>query len=155
MGECATEQAADDYAVPAAVAENTWEDEDEYDDDAADSWDAPAQPKEDLTKAAPVKPKKLTKQKILEREKKLEEEAREKAARMSEAEKIAERLLAQKMVEEADNRLTEELFMGGVSKEDALEKNVGVKDYVLKEEEHFENFAEEVGDKLNDAAVRF
>lgn len=101
-----------DDAVAAAAG---WEGEDE--DDGAlldgDEWD------DDKPKAAPAavpvpaKPKKLAKKKILEKQAKLEEEARRRAAAMSAADAAAAKAEEQRRVEEADNELTEELFMGG------------------------------------------
>lgn len=100
-----------------------------------------------------VKAKKKTKaqlQKEREDQLRIEEEAAKKATAMTEEEKMAEKLRLQKLVEEADNKLTDELF--NVKREqgifDADTVAATLQTIPLDEEEHFKNFASAIAKRL-------
>jgi len=112
--------------VAAVKVSDKWDGEDE-DDDVKDAWDADSEEDEDKNKeneaekVVKVKKKKTLAQKIAEKEEaaeqarleKLEEEAAKRAAETPEA-KLAEKLRLQKIQEDNDLKIAQEL-MGGVA----------------------------------------
>jgi hypothetical protein len=91
------------------VKVNRWENEDEDDDDVPEAWDAEPEKVEKKPTVKP-NPKKLSKAKIAARQRQMEEEDRRRKERMTKNEKYAAKLRQQKLVEEADKRLADDLL---------------------------------------------
>jgi len=139
---------------PAAAVKvsDRWDGEDEDDDDVKDDWDADSEeekPKEEVQTIVKVKKKKTLAQKIAEKEEKaeqeklaqLQEEAEAKALETPEG-KLAEKLRAQKLIEDNDLKLALELMGDG--------SQGGVIDGMVPEsKEEFEKFAQLVVDKFS------
>eukprot|EP00511_Aplanochytrium_stocchinoi_P001008 CAMPEP_0204843438 /NCGR_PEP_ID=MMETSP1346-20131115/47980_1 /ASSEMBLY_ACC=CAM_ASM_000771 /TAXON_ID=215587 /ORGANISM="Aplanochytrium stocchinoi, Strain GSBS06" /LENGTH=351 /DNA_ID=CAMNT_0051982583 /DNA_START=301 /DNA_END=1358 /DNA_ORIENTATION=+ len=99
------------------------------------------------------KQKKKKSMKQLEAEKEaqlqLEKEMAAKMEAMTPAEKMAEKLRLQKLVEESDNKLTDELFAkkeDGIFDEDVVAATL--QSIPLDNEQHFKNFASAIGKRL-------
>ena len=100
-----------------------------------------------------VKAKKKTKAQLQQEraeQLRVEEEAAKKAKAMTEEEKMAEKLRLQKLVEESDNKLTDELFNvkreQGIFDEDTVAATLQT--IPLDSEEHFKNFASAIAKRL-------
>mmetsp|Transcript_8648 Transcript_8648/g.10206 ORF Transcript_8648/g.10206 Transcript_8648/m.10206 type:complete len:177 (+) Transcript_8648:226-756(+) len=79
----------------------------------------------------------------------LEKEMAAKMEAMTPAEKMAEKLRLQKLVEESDNKLTDELFAkkeDGIFDEDVVAATL--QSIPLDNEQHFKNFASAIGKRL-------
>jgi len=156
----------DSAAAPAILPSDKWDGEDE-DDDIKDAWDAESEEensqKSEEAKPVKVKKKKNLAQKIAEKEEaaelakleRLKKEEEENEANTPEG-KLAEKLRLQKLAEENDLKLAQEMFgaggaVGGIeamnpeTKEefDDFSKAVLNKITSLAASEHFQDFAEE------------
>uniref|UniRef100_H2YIB5 Eukaryotic translation initiation factor 3 subunit J n=1 Tax=Ciona savignyi TaxID=51511 RepID=H2YIB5_CIOSA len=135
---------------PAEVkVTDKWEGEDE-DDELKDNWDddddAAAEPEKPKTEV-PVKKggKKYLQMKLKEKEeeqRRLAEERRLEEEKKSPEEKMKEKLLAQKLSEESDLAMTQELFSGKEAKE------VSFGDYTPRTKADFIKFSEVITEKL-------
>jgi len=141
--------------APASVkVSDKWDGEDEDDDDVKDDWDADSEeeekPKEETETVVKVKKKKTLAQKIAEKEEAAEQERLEQLEREKEAQdmdtpegRLAEKMRLQKLAEDNDLELLQELMVGGVSKGgviDCMEPST---------KEEFDKFSEVVLEKFS------
>eukprot|EP00924_Labyrinthula_sp_SR-Ha-C_P000996 maker-scaffold_7-snap-gene-10.28-mRNA-1 protein AED:0.02 eAED:0.02 QI:150/1/1/1/1/1/4/104/263 len=112
----------DEWDVPDDVQEDSNNQPAFSDDDQevveSDKDEVFEQPRSNPNKTQRIVAKKKSKKEIEKQKeeiRRLEEEAALKSEALTEEEKMAEKLRIQKLVEEQDNKLTEELFSGGIS----------------------------------------
>jgi len=127
----------------------SFSDEEEVVEEEAHAVEAPKAKKKSDGKVKAKK--KNAKQLAAEKAAQLEAEkvAAEKMKAMTSEERMAEKLRLQKLVEEADNQLTDELFAkqeDGVFDEDVVAATLQT--IPLDTEEHFRNFASAIGKRL-------